>query len=97
MTALNEALTAEVRRLKIATQELPRDSDPSKGMVSQQVPMNSQMFQLHPQQSSQQNMHQLQQQHQQPHSQVNYHQLQSQQPQAQQQNGSTTAKPETNQ
>ncbi|XP_031258109.1 transcription factor RF2a-like [Pistacia vera] len=95
--ALNEALTAEVRRLKIVTQELPRDSDPSKGMVSQQVPMNSQMFQLHPQQSSQQNMHQLQQQHQQPHSQVNYHQLQSQQPQAQQQNGSTTAKPETNQ
>ncbi|XP_044508209.1 bZIP transcription factor 29-like isoform X2 [Mangifera indica] len=95
--ALNEALTAEVRRLKLATQDLPGDSNPSKGMVSQQLPMNSQMFQLHPQQSSQPNIPQLQQQHQLPHSQGNYHQLQSQQPQAQQQNGSTAAKPETNQ
>lgn len=105
-TALNEALTAEVRRLKLATQEITSDSDPSKGMVTQQqLPINSPMFQLHQQQSSQLNMHQLQQQHQKSHSQVNFHQLQSQQPPQQpqsqppppQQNGSTSTKPESNQ
>ncbi|KAE8669971.1 putative transcription factor PosF21 [Hibiscus syriacus] len=49
--ALNETLTAEVWRLKLSTQELGGDSDPSKGMVSQQLPVNHQMFQLHQQQS----------------------------------------------
>ncbi|XP_022763136.1 transcription factor RF2a-like [Durio zibethinus] len=44
--ALNEALTAEVQRLKLATQELRGDSDPSKGMVSQQLSVNHQLFQL---------------------------------------------------
>ncbi|OMO74421.1 hypothetical protein CCACVL1_16746 [Corchorus capsularis] len=84
--ALNEALTAEVRRLKIVTQELGGDSDPSKGMVSQQLSVNHQMFQLHQQQSSQLNIpHQFQQQQQQ------------QPPQPQQQNGNTTTKSESNQ
>ncbi|KAK8508988.1 hypothetical protein V6N13_130737 [Hibiscus sabdariffa] len=44
--ALSEALTAEVQRLKLATQELSGDSDPSKGMVSQQLSDNHQLFQL---------------------------------------------------
>ncbi|GLT86133.1 hypothetical protein SLE2022_042950 [Rubroshorea leprosula] len=63
--ALNEALTAEVRRLKLVTQDLSGDADPSKGMVSQQHPINSQMFQLQQQQLSQLSIHQQQQQHQQ--------------------------------
>ncbi|XVE48944.1 hypothetical protein DITRI_Ditri01bG0042900 [Diplodiscus trichospermus] len=85
--ALNEALTAEVQRLKLATQELSGDSDPSKGMVSQQLSVNHQMFQLHQQQSSQLNIPlQFQQQQQQPPP-----------PQPQQQNGNTTAKTESNQ
>ncbi|CAI9104654.1 OLC1v1003376C2 [Oldenlandia corymbosa var. corymbosa] len=58
--ALNEALTAEVQRLKLTTAEL--NSDPSK---YQQVSMNSQMFQLHQQQAAQLSMHQRQQQQQQ--------------------------------
>lgn len=89
MTALNEALTAEVRRLKVATQEMASESDPSKGMANQQLPMNSQMFQVHQQQPSQLNIHHLQHQHQQSHSQVNFQQ--------QQQNGGTATKPESNQ
>ncbi|CAL1385665.1 unnamed protein product [Linum trigynum] len=57
--ALNEALTAEVRRLKIATAEMNGNSfDASKGMVPQQ------MFQQQQQMSSQRNTHQLQQQQQ---------------------------------
>ncbi|MBA0829108.1 hypothetical protein Goarm_013731, partial [Gossypium armourianum] len=52
--ALNETLTAEVHRLKLATQELGGNSDPSKGMVSQQLPISRQMFQLHQQQFHQQ-------------------------------------------
>ncbi|MBA0847882.1 hypothetical protein Goshw_025027 [Gossypium schwendimanii] len=44
--ALNEALTAEVQRLKLATQQLGGDSDPSKGMVSEPLSVNQQMFQL---------------------------------------------------
>ncbi|MBA0701629.1 hypothetical protein Goari_026826 [Gossypium aridum] len=52
--ALNETLTAEVHRLKLATQELGGNSDPSKGMVSQQLPISRQMFQLHQQQFRQQ-------------------------------------------
>lgn len=59
--ALNEALTAEVRRLKIATQELNGDSDPSKNMVSQQ----QHMFQLQQQQLSRLSINQSQQQQQQ--------------------------------
>ncbi|KAL3515088.1 hypothetical protein ACH5RR_021990 [Cinchona calisaya] len=57
--ALNETLSAEVQRLKLATSEL--NGDPSK---YQQLSMNSQMFQLHQQQAAQLNMHQLQQQQQ---------------------------------
>lgn len=58
LSALNEALTAEVQRLKLAT------ADPSK---LQQLSINSQMFQLRQQQqATQMNMHhQLQQQSQQ--------------------------------
>ncbi|XVE93741.1 hypothetical protein REPUB_Repub01dG0220300 [Reevesia pubescens] len=83
--ALNEALTAEVRRLKLATQELGGDSDPSKGMAPQHLSVNHQMFQLQQQQSSQLNIpHQFQQQHQPP-------------AQPQQKNGNTTAKTESNQ
>lgn len=58
--ALNEALTGEVQRLKIATSELSAEST-----KFQQLSINPQMFQLHQQQSSQLNMHQLQQQKQQ--------------------------------
>ncbi|XP_057511628.1 bZIP transcription factor 29-like [Actinidia eriantha] len=47
--ALNEALTAEVQRLKIATAEL--SADPSK---FQQLSISPQMFQLHQQQPQQQ-------------------------------------------
>ncbi|KAM7263931.1 hypothetical protein ACFE04_001614 [Oxalis oulophora] len=52
--ALNDALTTEVRRLKIATQELNGDSDPSK--------FHHQMFQMQIQESSQLNANQQQQQ-----------------------------------
>ncbi|XP_052203227.1 bZIP transcription factor 29-like [Diospyros lotus] len=59
--ALNEALTAEVQRLKLATAEL--SGDPSK---FQQLSINPQMFQLHQQQSqtAQQSQPQSQQQQQ---------------------------------
>ncbi|XP_039068505.1 transcription factor RF2a-like [Hibiscus syriacus] len=80
--ALKETLTAEVRRLKLATRELGGDSDPPKGMVSQQLPVNHQIFQLHQQQSSQLNIP---------------HQFQQQQPQSQQQNGNTMTKSELKQ
>ncbi|KAE8672860.1 Transcription factor VIP1 [Hibiscus syriacus] len=79
--ALNETLTAEVRRLKLSTRELGGDSNPSKGMVSQQLPVNHQMFQLHQQQSSQLNIP---------------HHFHHQQPQFQQQNGNTMTKSELN-
>ncbi|KAL2490610.1 Basic-leucine zipper (bZIP) transcription factor family protein [Abeliophyllum distichum] len=52
--ALNEALTGEVQRLKIATAEL--SGDPSK---FQQLSLNPSMFQLRQQQATQVNMHQL--------------------------------------
>ncbi|MCD7467121.1 hypothetical protein HAX54_004394 [Datura stramonium] len=55
--ALNEALTAEVQRLKIATAELSADAS-----KFQQLSLNPQMFQSQQQQSNQLNMHQLQQQ-----------------------------------
>lgn len=84
--ALNDALTTEVQRLKLATAELGGEH-PSKCMVSQ-LSVNHQMFQLQQQQHSNQiNIHQLQQQQQQ---QQHQHQQQSQQ-----QNGSTTSKPES--
>ncbi|XP_041999436.1 bZIP transcription factor 29-like [Salvia splendens] len=59
--ALNEALTAEVQRLKLATAEL-------SGEKFQQLSINPQMFQLRQQQLQQQtqlNMHQMQHQQQQ--------------------------------
>lgn len=56
MTALNEALTAEVQRLKIATAELNGDA-----AKFQQLSLNPQMFQLQRQQATQLNIHQLQQ------------------------------------
>ena len=81
MTALNEALTAEVQRLKIATAELSGESASNK---FQQLSINPQMYQLHQQQQSTQlNMHHLQQQ--------------QQQSQQQQQNGSANTKNESNQ
>ncbi|KAE8686544.1 Transcription factor RF2b [Hibiscus syriacus] len=80
--ALNETLTAEVQRLKLATRELGSEADPTKGMVLQRLP-NHQMFQLHQQQQS---------------SQLNIgHQFQKQQQQSQQQNGNTMTKSESNQ
>lgn len=98
MTALNEALTSEVQRLKLATTDLNGESRPSKGMINpqrfqlqQQSPQTQFNMQQHQQQQQQQ--HQQQQQQQQQHQQ---HQ-QQQTPQQLQQNGSTTSKPESNQ
>lgn len=80
VTALNEALTAEVQRLKIATSDLSGES-----AKFQQLSLNSQMFQLH-----------QQQQQQPPPNQLNMHQLQQQKQQSQsQQNGSTNTKHES--
>ncbi|KAI5673249.1 hypothetical protein M9H77_13613 [Catharanthus roseus] len=78
--ALNEALTAEVQRLKLATTELNGDA-----AKFQQLSMNPQMFQLRQQQAAQLNMHQLQQQQ---HQQTQQSQP-SQQPQQQQQQQQT--------
>ncbi|PKI53644.1 uncharacterized protein LOC116203671 [Punica granatum] len=93
--ALNEALTAEVQRLKLATAGLNGDSNPSsKVMVSQQLTGNAHMYSLHQQQqqhSSHVNIHQLNQpQEHQPCS-------QQQQPPQQQENGNMNSKPESNQ
>ncbi|GMI83561.1 DRINK ME-LIKE, basic leucine-zipper 29 [Hibiscus trionum] len=52
--ALNEALTAEVQRLKLATQQLGGDSNAPKGMVPEQLSVNQQMFQLNISQQLQQ-------------------------------------------
>ncbi|KAJ6310776.1 hypothetical protein OIU76_015482 [Salix suchowensis] len=92
--ALNEALTGEVRRLKIATAERGGDSDPSKGSVQQQHSVNPQMFLQQPR--PQLNRHQLQQQQQASASQINMQQQQASQPQPQQ-NGSATMKSDSNQ
>lgn len=60
-TALNEALTSEVQRLKIAAADLSGESS-----KFQQLSLNSQMFQFHHQQQPNQlSGHQLQQQQQQ--------------------------------
>lgn len=53
MTALNEALTAEVKRLKLASAEL--SGDRSK---FQQLSINPQQFQLCQQEATRQNMQQ---------------------------------------
>uniref|UniRef100_A0A5B7AED8 Putative serine/threonine-protein kinase pakB isoform X2 n=1 Tax=Davidia involucrata TaxID=16924 RepID=A0A5B7AED8_DAVIN len=58
--ALNDALTGEVQRLKLATAELSGESS-----KFQQLSINPQMFQLHQQQPTQRNMMQQQQQQQQ--------------------------------
>ncbi|GMI88122.1 DRINK ME-LIKE, basic leucine-zipper 29 [Hibiscus trionum] len=50
--ALNEALTAEVQRLKLAAQQLGGDSNHTKGMVSEQLSVNHRMFQLNISQQS---------------------------------------------
>ncbi|KAK4804722.1 hypothetical protein SAY86_004539 [Trapa natans] len=85
--ALNEALTAEVQRLKLATAGLNGDpSLSSKMMVQPQLSGNPQMFSLHHQQ----------QQHS---AQVNTHQLQlpqEQQSPQQQQNGGSSTKSDSN-
>ncbi|KAL2329025.1 hypothetical protein Fmac_022452 [Flemingia macrophylla] len=67
--ALNEALTAEVQRLKLATAELSGDSHSSSCLIPQHS-VNPLMFQhqhqhQQPPAASQQNIHHLQQQHQQ--------------------------------
>ncbi|KAJ7978538.1 transcription factor RF2a-like [Quillaja saponaria] len=79
--ALNEALTAEVQRLKLATSEMKGECHPSNRMVPQ-LSVNSQMFQLQQQQRSS--------------AQLNIH-MQQQASHSQQQNGSTTSKSESNQ
>ncbi|KAI3901403.1 hypothetical protein MKW92_005095 [Papaver armeniacum] len=59
--ALNEALTTEVQRLKIATAEMGGEGRPSNSMNAQQIPMSPQLFyQL--QQQKQQQQQQKQQQ-----------------------------------
>ncbi|KAJ9550155.1 hypothetical protein OSB04_014200 [Centaurea solstitialis] len=58
--ALNEALTAEVQRLKITTTELSGDA-----AKFSQLSISPQMFQLHQQQQQQQHAHQMQHQQQQ--------------------------------
>ncbi|KAG5145342.1 hypothetical protein JHK84_030885 [Glycine max] len=60
--ALNEALTAEVQRLKIATAELSSDSHGSSCLIPQHS-VNPLMFQQQPPSASQQNIHLQQQQH----------------------------------
>lgn len=71
LAALNEALTAEVQRLKMATAEL-------SGEKFQQLSISPQMFQLRQQQQQNQlNMHQIHHQQQQNHH-PHHHQQQQQ-------------------
>ncbi|XVF63740.1 hypothetical protein PTKIN_Ptkin09bG0110800 [Pterospermum kingtungense] len=82
--ALNEALAAEVQRLKLAKSELSGEAHLSNRMA-QQLSINHPMFPLQPQQPQQLNVYQMQQQHQRSqHSQSN-------QLQTQQQNGEPSA------
>ncbi|MQM17449.1 hypothetical protein Taro_050419 [Colocasia esculenta] len=78
--ALNEALTVEVRHLKLAAQGLPEAN--SSGSLTHQLPANTQLFPLHQlqqQQPSQLPMYQLQQIQPQQHRQAQLqHQLQQQ-------------------
>ncbi|XP_073012056.1 bZIP transcription factor 29-like [Typha latifolia] len=82
--ALNEALTAEVQRLKLAVGEIT-EANLSKGL-SQKVSLNSQMFQMQQlqiqqqqhQQTQQQHLQQTQQQHHQQAQQLHHQQTQQQ-------------------
>ncbi|KAL5985897.1 hypothetical protein ACLOJK_027887 [Asimina triloba] len=104
--ALNEALSAEVQRLKLATQELGGEAHAANS-IGQQRPLNPHMFQLQHQQQQQPpmplSMYQLQQQQQHQHQQQQHqhqHQQQQQQQQHQNQNqnqNSTATKHESNQ
>ena len=85
MAALNEALAAEVQRLKLAAAELSGEAHLSNCMA-QQLSINHPMFQSHPQQL---NIHQMLQQQQQQHQQQQQ-QSQLNQLQNQQQNGEPT-------
>ncbi|MCL7044758.1 hypothetical protein MKW94_016136 [Papaver nudicaule] len=60
--ALNEALTGEVQRLKIATAELNGEGHPSNSMNAKQIPMNSLPMFYQLQQQQQQQKQQQQQQ-----------------------------------
>ncbi|KAI3899700.1 hypothetical protein MKW92_010078 [Papaver armeniacum] len=60
--ALNEALTTEVQRLKIATAEMGGEGRPSNSMNAQQIPMSPQLFYQLQQQKQQQQQQQKQQQ-----------------------------------
>ncbi|XP_042494668.1 bZIP transcription factor 29-like [Macadamia integrifolia] len=99
--ALNEALTTEVQRLKLATAELGGEVH-SSNCLPQQLSANHQRFQL---QNQQLNIYQLQQHHQQQqqqqkqHNQQPPHQQNQAQPQTQKQQQPTnsTAKNESNQ
>ncbi|PON93853.1 Basic-leucine zipper transcription factor [Trema orientale] len=64
--ALNEALSAEVQRLKLAAAELGSEAHLSNCMA-QQLSINQQMFQLQHRQPVQLNLYQMQQQQQQQH------------------------------
>ncbi|KAH1097179.1 hypothetical protein J1N35_014100 [Gossypium stocksii] len=82
--ALNEALAAEVQRLKLTAAEFSGEVHLSNCMA-QQLSIDHQMLQLQPQQQQQRNIYQMQQQHQQP--QQGHHN----QSQTQQQNGDASA------
>lgn len=62
VTALNEALTAEVQRLKLTTTNINAQSHPSDGVMAQSS-MNHHGLQLQLQQQQQQHHQQQQQQH----------------------------------
>lgn len=84
VAALNEALAAEVQRLKLTAAEFSGEVHLSNCMA-QQLSIDHQMLQLQPQQQQQRNVYQMQQQHQQP--QQGHHN----QSQTQQQNGDASA------
>ncbi|MQM04478.1 hypothetical protein Taro_037277 [Colocasia esculenta] len=90
--ALNEALTAEVQRLKLATREMP-DAN-SSGNMNQHLSLNPQLFPLHQHQQQQPSQlpiyHQLQQPPQQQPQPQQQQQPQEQNHQQQQENSSAT-------
>ncbi|XWS24451.1 hypothetical protein CRYUN_Cryun28dG0103700 [Craigia yunnanensis] len=81
---LNEALAAEVQRLKLAAADISGETHLSNCMAHQ-LSINHPMFQLHPQQPQQLNVYQMQQQQHQQQQQSQRNQLQNQQ-----QNGEPT-------
>ncbi|XWS14495.1 hypothetical protein CRYUN_Cryun35bG0014200 [Craigia yunnanensis] len=87
--ALNEAVAAEVQRLKLTAAELNGEAHLSNCMA-QQLSINHSMFQLHPQQSQRLNVYQMQQQQQQQQQHHQQHQSQRNQLENQQQNGEPT-------